>query len=117
MMTFIPAMLSEIVDYSTLKYRTENTATYYALFMFLGKFNLAIGGALGLAIAGWYGLDATAKVQTPEGIVGLMIGMAWLPIFFVTTSLVLILLSPINTHRHGIVRRRLNTRIMSKKYT
>lgn len=117
MLTFAPAVLSEIIDYSTLKYRTENTASYYALFLFLGKFNLAVGGALGLAIAGWYGLDATTTVQTSEGIVGLLIGMAWLPIVFVTIALVLIMLSPINNRRHGIIRRRLDTRIIAPKYT
>ena len=113
MMTFAPAMLSEIVDYSALKYRTENTASYYALFMFLGKFNIAVGGGLGLAIAGWYGLDATTTVQTAEGIVGLLIGMVWLPLTFILIALVLIVLSPINTRRHGIIRRRLDTQIAS----
>ena len=113
MMTFAPAMLSEIIDYSTLKYRTENTASYYALFMFLSKLNVAVGGALGLAIAGWYGLDATTTVQATEGVVGLLIGMAWLPMFFILIALVLIVLSPINTRRHGIIRRRLDAQITS----
>ena len=112
MMAFAPAMLSEIIDYNNLKYRIENTATYYALFTFLAKFNIAVGGALGLAIAGWYGLDATTTVQTSEGIVGLLFGMTWLPIFFIIIALVLIVLSPINNHRHGIIRRRLNARII-----
>lgn len=114
--TFTPAMLSEIIDYSTLKYRTENTATYYALFMFLGKFNLAIGGALGLAIAGWYGLDATTTAQTSEGVVGLLIGIAWLPIVFIITALLLIIQIPINTRRHQIIRRRLDSRLIAPKH-
>jgi Na+/melibiose symporter-like transporter len=114
MMTFAPAMLSEIVDYGTLKYRIENTASFYALFMFLGKFTLAVGGGLGLAIAGWYGLDATTTAQTAEGVVGLLIGMAWLPIVFILIALVLIVLSPINTRRHGIIRRRLDSRSSSR---
>ena len=113
MMAFAPAMLSEIIDYNTLKYRIENTATNYAIFMFLGKFNIAVGGALGLAIAGWYGLDATTTMQTPEGIVGLLFGMTWLPTFFIIIALVLIVLSPINNHRHGIIRRRLDARIIA----
>jgi len=113
--TFIPAMLSEIIDYSTLKYRAENTATYYALFMFLGKFNLAVGGALGLAIAGWYGLDATTTLQSSEGITGLLIAMAWLPIVFASIALLFILLSPIDTRRHNIIRRCLDTRVLRQK--
>jgi Na+/melibiose symporter-like transporter len=114
MMTFAPAMLSEIIDYSTLKYRLENTASFYALFMFLGKFTLAVGGGLGLAIAGWYGLDATTTAQTAEGVAGLLIGMAWLPMFFILIALVLVVLSPINTRRHVIIRRRLDYRSISE---
>lgn len=110
MVAFAPAMLSEIIDYSALKHRTENTATYYALFMFLGKLNIAIGGAMSLAIAGWYGFDATTRMQTTEGVVGLMMSMVWLPIIFITIALLLIITSPINSHRHGIVRRRLDKR-------
>lgn len=111
MITFAPAMLSEIIDYSTLKYRTENTATYYALFMFLGKFNLAVGGALALAIAGLYGLNPTSTVQTQEGIEGLLIAIAWLPMVFASIALVLIYLSPINARQHHIIRRSLDIRI------
>ena len=114
MMTFAPAMLSEIVDYSTLKYRAENTASFYALFMFVGKFTLAVGGGLGLAIAGWYGLDATTTAQTAEGVAGLLIGMAWLPMIFILIGLVLIVLSPIDNRRHGIIRRRLDSRSVSR---
>ena len=111
MVAFAPALLSEIIDYGTWKFRVEQTATYYALFAFLGKLNIAIGGGLGLAIAGWYGFDATSTVQTSEGITGIMLGMAWLPIIFIVIALVLIVLNPIDTRRHGIVRRRLDTRI------
>jgi Na+/melibiose symporter-like transporter len=111
---FSPAMLSEIIDYSTWKFRTESIATFYALFMFLGKFNIAVGGAMGLAIAGWYGFDATTKLQDPEGIFGVMLGMAWIPIIFILAALILILISPINTRRHGIVRQRLDARILNE---
>jgi len=111
MVTFSPALLSEIIDYGTWKFEVEQTATYYALFAFLGKLNIAIGGGLGLAVAGWYGFDATTTVQTSEGIAGIMLGMAWIPIIFIVIALVLIVLNPIDTHRHGIVRRRLDSRI------
>ena len=113
MTTFAPAMLSEIVDYSIWKYRSESTATFYAIFMFLAKFNIAIGGALGLAIAGWYGFDATTTEQTSLGVEGLFIGLVWLPALFIIFALVLIILSPINIRRHGIVRRRLDVLVSS----
>ena len=111
MMTFAPAMLSEIVDYSAWKYRIDYTATYYAMFMFLAKFNVAVGGAIGLAIAGWYGFDATTTAQTTLGIRGLLIGLAGVPTFFIVIGFVLIVLSPINTRRHSIIRQRLDGRL------
>ena len=111
MLAFAPAMLSEVIDFSTFKYRIESTATYYAIYMFLAKINIAIGGAIGLAIAGWYGFDATTTDQSSEGIFGLMVGITWLPIVFIFIALILIVLSPINTRRHGIIRRRLDTQI------
>ncbi|MDC0000215.1 MFS transporter [Porticoccaceae bacterium] len=112
MVAFAPALLSEIIDYGTWKYRIEQTATYYALFTFLGKLNIAVGGALGLAIAGFYGFDATTAAQTSDGIRGILIGMAWLPIIFIVIALVLIVLNPIDTRRHGIIRRCLDARIV-----
>lgn len=112
MVAFAPAMLSEIIDFGTWKFRTEHAATYYALFMFLGKLNIAVGGAMGLAIAGWYGFDATTTVQTSKGIIGIVIGMVWLPIIFTVITLVLIVLSPVDARRHGIIRRRLDIRII-----
>lgn len=116
MVAFAPSMLSEIIDYSAWKYRTDCTASYYALFIFLGKFNIAVGAFMGLAIAGWYGVDATGTTQTAEGILGLMLGMAWLPIVFMSIALVLIVLSPINAHRHGIIRQRLDARIFRENH-
>ena len=105
-----PAILSEIIDYSTWKYGTERAATYFSLYTFIGKANLAIATALGLGIAGWYGFDATATAHSKESIFGLTLAIAWLPTFFAFPALVFILLSPISSHRHAIIRRRLDSR-------
>lgn len=104
-----PAMLSEIIDYSSWKYRQENTGMYYSLFLIANKITGAIGTALGLAIIGWYGYDATAAAQDPEATVGLLLSMVWLPIIFAAIALILITLNPINAHRHSVIRRRLDT--------
>ena len=41
-----PAKLSEIGDYGTWKFRSENTATYFAFYNFVAKAGIAMGGAL-----------------------------------------------------------------------
>ena len=103
-----PTMLSEIIDYSHWKYRTKDSATYFAIHTFMYKSGLAVAVAFGLAIAGWFGFDATVQKQSATSIYGLTLAIAWLPAFFAIISWLLILISPIDERRHGIVRRRLD---------
>ena len=103
-----PAMLSEIIDYSNWKSGTENSATYFAVYTFFTKTGIAVSGALGLGIAGWYGFDAAASVQSEHSVLGLSLVISWLPAMFAMLGLVLILLSPINKRRHQIIERRRN---------
>ena len=105
-----PAMLSKIVDFSVWKFHNENTAVYFSLYAFLTKAGIAFGAALGLAIAGWYGFDATTTLQSAESATGLLIVMTFLPSAFLVIALVFTVLNPINAHRHGIIRRRLDQR-------
>ena len=100
-----PAMLSKVCDYSTWKFGSVNTATYFALYLFFTKFSVAVGGAIGLAIAGWYGFDATVKTQSEEGVIGLLLVMSWLPTLLLAVALLLTGLNPINAHRHNVIRK------------
>ena len=102
------SMLSDIVDYSTWKFRTYRGATYFALFVFTYKAAFAVGVALALAITGWYGFDPSSTSQTESSITGLKMAMTWVPILLVMISMVFIALSPITDRRHGVIRRRLN---------
>ena len=115
MMTFAPAMLSEIIDYGVLKCRHQNTAMYFSLYTFISKTNITLGTTIGLAIIGLYGYDATAGSQNPEARDGLILVMTWLPSLFTLIALLLVALNPINTHRYGVIRRRLNSLAMRAK--
>ena len=108
-----PAILSEIIDYSTWKEGCERTATYFSLYTFTSKVSAAIGTALGLGIAGWFGFDATATLHGKESIWGLILAISWLPLIFASLGLFFIALTPINEHRHAIIRRRLDARVIS----
>lgn len=101
------SMLSDIVDYSTLKYSTYRGSTYFSLYIFTYKAVFAVGGAIGLAVAGVYGFDPASTSHNAESVSGLMLAMVWLPTFCVLVSIVFIALSPITLNRHKIIRRRL----------
>ena len=106
-----PSMLSEIIDYSSWKFRANNAATYFSIYTFTYKTSSAIAAALGLGIAGWYGFDASATIHSPKSIFGLTLAIAWLPPVFACIGLMFALLSPIDTRRHAIIRRRLDAQI------
>lgn len=111
-----PAMVSEISDYGTLKSGDERSAIYFSFFAFFAKSGGAVAAALGLGIAGWYGFDVSSTEHSAHSILGLTFAIAWLPVFFTVVALIFILLTPINTHRHTIIRRRLDAQI-AKKHT
>lgn len=102
------SMLSDIIDYATLKFRVYRGATYFSIFMFTYKGSFAVGGALGLAIVGWHGFDPSATLHTAVGVEGLRVAMVWLPILFAMVAMVFIACSPIDIKRHRIIRRRLD---------
>ena len=105
-----PAMLSEIIDFSSWKYHSEKSATYFSFYTFLSKVTIAIAMAMGLSIAGWFGFDATIKAHSNESIFGLTLAIAWLPPVFASIAMIFILLAPIDARRHQILRRRLDER-------
>lgn len=104
-MVVAPSLLSDIIDYSTWKFKRDRGATFFSLFTLVNKTNVAIGGAVGMALAGWYGFDASATLHNPDSAFGLRLGIAWLPIPFLLLSLVFILRIPINPRRHAIIQR------------
>ena len=110
-----PAMLSKIVDYSTWRFHSENTATYFSIYAFLNKAGIAAGAALGLSIAGSYGFDATTTMQSSESAIGLWLAMTLLPVICLIVALALTALNPINARRHGVIRRRLDGRFFLRK--
>jgi len=106
-----PSMLSDIVDYSTWKFRVDLDATYFSVYILVLKIFTALGAASGLAIAAWYGVDPASATVTENAAFGLRLATAWLPALLVLISLVFIFFSPITNRRHDIIRRRLEARV------
>lgn len=106
----MPSLLSDIIDYGTWKFGTDYAATYFSLYTFINKLMVALGGALALAIAGWVEFNPTMTTHDINSIVGLRLGIAWVPALFVLLSIVFISRVPITAHRHAIIRLRLDSR-------
>lgn len=105
-----PSLLADIIDYSHWKFGSDRSATYFSLFMMVSKMAVAIGGAIGLGIAGHYGFDPAADTYTTENITGLRLAIAWLPAGFVLCAMILFLVNPLTARRHALVRNRLEAR-------
>ena len=107
----VPSLMSDIIDYSTWKFGADRAATYFSFYTFINKTVGALGGALGLAIAGWTGFDSTSASHSDTAIVGLRLGVAWIPAFMVLLSIAFISHIPITARRHAVIRRRLDARL------
>ena len=106
----IPALLSKAVDYGTWKSGIERSATSFALYHFLNKTVIALGGSLGLAIAGWYGFDATATAFSDSAVFGLRLSIVWLPMLVLCVGAALVVAIPITDRQYNAIQHRLAKR-------
>jgi Na+/melibiose symporter-like transporter len=103
-------MLCDTIDYGRLKDGAERNALYFSIQALMTKLQLAVGGALGFAIVGWFGFDLQAAEQTDMSLIGLRLSVSWAPTFFVLLAMVFIALMPLNERRMTAIRRRLTLR-------
>ena len=103
-------MLCDTIDYGRLQDGAERSALYFSIHALMTKVQLAIGGALGFAVVGWFGFDMQALEQTEWSLVGLRLSVSWAPTFFVLLAMVFIAMMPLNEAKMEIVRRKLKVR-------
>jgi glycoside/pentoside/hexuronide:cation symporter, GPH family len=106
----VPSILSDVADYAQWKFHQNRGATYFALNTFLAKAGFGAGGAIALAVAGHFGVNATHTTQTPRAELGLHWAFIFIPIGLLIISAIFVALTPIDRRRHAIVRRRLESR-------
>lgn len=101
----------DIIDYGRLRKESARSGLMFALQGLLIKLPVAIGSALSLAIAGWFGYEATLiGGQTSFAEFGMRLGVSWLPTLFIFLSLFLIARMPLSERRMDIIRKRLGRR-------
>ena len=103
-------MYCDVNDYGRLINPVERTAFYFSVRSFLSKAEQAVGGAIGLAVVGWFGFDVKALEQTEQGVLGLWVGISWIPALCVCLTIVFIALMPLTEKKMDIIRRRLKQR-------
>ena len=105
-------LLNESIDYGLLSNKTERRGLYYSIYSLLVKFEMALGLALGLAIAGWLGFDATATTHSEASGFAIRLAMSWIPCVFMSLGFFFIWRLPIDERRAGIIARRLAGRVL-----
>lgn len=106
----VPSLLSDIVDYARWKYGTENSSTYFSVYTLISKTSSAIGGAVALAIVGWFQFDPTESVLRDSARFGLQLTFLWIPACLFLIGAFFVLNIPIDRRRHEIIFRRLESR-------
>ena len=104
------SLLSDIIDYGTLTSGKNQAGSYFSVFTFLAKVNIAIGTTAGLGIAGWYGFDASATVHSTESIFGLQLSVIYLPIALMVAATAVVFFIPMNEEQHRKIRKELDIR-------
>lgn len=103
-------MLSETIDYALLSDKTERRGVYFSVFSMMVKAEAALGMALGLAIAGWLGFDATATEHNAQATFAIHMAVSWVPVGLASVGLYFIWHYPLNERRSAIIHRRLSRR-------
>ena len=105
-----PSLLSDAVDYDSVKSGHSRAGVFFSVYSFALKSSMALAASLALAVAAWYGFDATASTHSAQHVLGLHLSVGYLPIVCYLLSAAVIFFNPITAQRHRIIRRRLDAR-------
>lgn len=105
------SQLSHIIDYNSWKTGKDQAATYFSIHMLGHKTNIAIGTALGLAVASWFDFDPASVIQSDKAVMGLHLSMVYVPCLTFLVAMGLFLINPLTDSRNQLIRRRLDARL------
>lgn len=101
------AMLADIIDYDTLKSGANRAGSFYALLMLISKAGLAIGGGLGLWLAGAVGFNPSSELMDSDVHGRFLFVYALIPAGLFLLNAWLINQYPLDERRQNIIRKRL----------
>ena len=103
------SLTADVVDYGTLASGGNFSGNYFAASSFINKFCLAVGGGLGLVIAGLFGYTA----QGPNGqtaMLGFFLAIIWIPCALNVAAALFAWRFPITREGQAAIRRELDLR-------
>jgi GPH family glycoside/pentoside/hexuronide:cation symporter len=112
---FLPgAVLSDVIDYDTMKSGSSKAGNLFAVQMLLIKITMAISGALAFFILDVSGFRI-GQPATPMGDLGLITAYLGFPFLMHLAMAALCWNFPINRERHKIIQKRLERRALRAK--
>jgi glycoside/pentoside/hexuronide:cation symporter, GPH family len=108
------SLLADVVDYGTLKTGSNYSGNYFAAWAFINKCCLAVGGGLGLTIAGLFGYTA----QGPNGpleMMGFFVAIVWIPCLLNVGAALIAWRFPITRKRQAAIRQELDERTRNEE--
>jgi Na+/melibiose symporter-like transporter len=109
-MVFPMAIVADIVDYDTLKSRQNRAGSYFSIRTLCNMGVSAVGSALGFYVLALVGYDPKSSANAPDAVLGMLVDLLVLPGVFFVLAAVLLFRFPIDARRHGIIRRRIDSR-------
>ena len=103
-----PAVLADVVDYGRWRFGADFGGTYFSFYSLMYKAAPQFGGALGVALLGFFGFDPKLAAQTEGARLGLMLTFCGLPALLLLLAVPLLWRFPIDARRQGIIARRLS---------
>lgn len=100
--TAIPSMVGDIADYGKLQSGEDLSGIYASVYQFMNKSLHGVGAAVGLAIAGYLGFDATAAHQSADGVFAMKLINGWLPLLCASIAAVIMWSFPITRAQQAI---------------
>ena len=107
--TFPQAVLADVVDFDTLKTRTNKAASYFALNTLLYKVMMGLGAAIALSTLGAFGY-VIGQAHDAEARLGMLVGVMVFPAICLASAAWIMWRFPIDSRRRAVITVRLNER-------
>jgi len=112
---FLPgAVLSDVIDYDTLKSGSSKAGNLFAVQMLLIKIAMAVSGAIAFFVMDISGFRI-GEPSTPSGDMGLILAYLGIPFVMHLAMALLCWNFPIDRRRHAIIQKRLEQRALRAK--
>ena len=104
-------LLAQTADYDLLKTGVDRLGKYFSFQAFAGKLTFGAASGVAFTLVGLFDYDGThGATNTPEAIAGFKFIMIGIPVILTTICGFLLLKFPIDTRKHAIIRKRIESR-------